>query len=63
MKDYIKWFFEEFLKEDFNSKELLSIWMTKHKIGYENTISNITINFKQPEQMTIFDEDIFKLSS
>ncbi|MCD8845203.1 HdeA family protein [Staphylococcus gallinarum] len=56
MKDYVKWFCEDFLKMDFDNKELLSYWLTMKKDIANVQIGSISYNIKREEQqLTIFD--------
>lgn len=56
MSDYIKWFCEEFLEMRYDSKQLLSIWMTMKKDITNKQINFISCNIeKNQQQLTIFD--------
>lgn len=56
MVPYIKWFCEEFIGMGYESKDLLSIWITTHTKKYQNNNFKISYKLKQQKQMTIFDE-------
>ncbi|WP_281512583.1 hypothetical protein [Mammaliicoccus vitulinus] len=58
MENYIKWFFEEFLDMNFDEKELISIWLTKHKTYHSRYNYKSVFKIEEPKQMTIFDEEL-----
>lgn len=56
MSNYVKWFCEEFLGMGYESKDLLSIWMTMKKDNSNTKINSVSCNItKNQQQLTIFD--------
>lgn len=56
MSDYIKWFCEDFLEMRYDSKQLLSIWMTMKKDMSNTKMNFVSCNIvKYQQQLTIFD--------
>lgn len=56
MSEYVKWFCEELLGIGYESKDLLSIWMTMKKDISNTQISSVVYNVtKDHQQLTIFD--------
>lgn len=58
LEKYIKWFFEEFLNKSFDEKELISIWLTKHKTYNSRYNYKSVFKIEKPKQMTIFDKEL-----
>lgn len=57
MKQYIKWFIEDFLQEVYVDKDTLGLWMLERRVKNTNESLETKINVPHghEEQMTIFD--------
>lgn len=55
MKQYIQWFIEEFLGEQYFEKETLGLWMLERIRPKKQQMSKINVPHRHEEQMIIFD--------
>lgn len=57
MKQYIKWFFEDFLQEGYVDKDTLGLWILERRVKNNDKSIKTIINVPHghEEQMTIFD--------
>jgi hypothetical protein len=56
MKSYLKWFMEEFFKnEHFVEKDTLDLWLLKHDKYLKYDYKEIEIPHRNGEQLTLFE--------